>query len=72
MNVSVPCGDFFLSEAPQRPVVFISAGVGVTPLFAMLQSLVAKDTKYEIHIGVNNKYWLRDTIISVYKSVLVA
>ncbi|KAK6518099.1 hypothetical protein TWF506_005260 [Arthrobotrys conoides] len=42
LDLTFPCGSFYLdSEAnPEAPVVLISGGVGVTPLMAMLNTLV--------------------------------
>ncbi|EKO3565606.1 NO-inducible flavohemoprotein [Vibrio metschnikovii] len=42
-----PAGDFYYVER-QRPVVLISAGVGVTPMQAMLQTLAEQD-KNQVH-----------------------
>ncbi|KAJ5513867.1 Globin [Penicillium fimorum] len=45
IKVSHPYGDFFLSPADSEtgnPIVLISAGVGVTPLTSMLNTLVSK------------------------------
>jgi nitric oxide dioxygenase len=39
IEVSSPVGDFFLDESKQEPVVLISAGVGITPMMAMLEQL---------------------------------
>jgi ferredoxin-NADP reductase len=39
VEVGAPRGDFVLDVAGDRPVVFISAGIGVTPLLAMLAAL---------------------------------
>lgn len=41
IDVSAPAGDFVLQES-DRPVVFISGGVGQTPLMAMMENLAAK------------------------------
>ncbi|GAB9477208.1 Nitric oxide dioxygenase [Globisporangium polare] len=38
--VGPPCGDFVLKESNGKPLVFLSGGVGVTPLLSMLESLV--------------------------------
>jgi nitric oxide dioxygenase len=43
LEVSPPVGDFYLSEMSERPVVFISGGVGITPMASMLK--VATRTK---------------------------
>lgn len=40
LQVMPPAGDFFL-KSPHTPNVFISAGVGVTPMMSMLETLVA-------------------------------
>lgn len=37
--LGTPAGSFVLDSAPQRPVVLISAGVGITPLLPMLEQL---------------------------------
>jgi nitric oxide dioxygenase len=41
LEVAPPCGEFFLdpSEHHERPLVLLSAGVGITPLLAMLESV---------------------------------
>ncbi|MGR6872895.1 NO-inducible flavohemoprotein [Pseudomonas sp. HK3] len=39
-----PSGDFYL-KTNDKPVVLISAGVGLTPMQSMLETLVAKDSK---------------------------
>ena len=43
-----PAGDFFFEDR-QAPVVLISAGVGVTPMQAMLETLNAEDYPQPIH-----------------------
>lgn len=46
VKVSHPCGDFFLSADQQvAPVVLISAGVGLTPLTSILNTLIPSQRK---------------------------
>jgi nitric oxide dioxygenase len=40
LHVGVPCGHFYLQPST-KPIVFLSGGVGFTPLLSMLESLVA-------------------------------
>jgi ferredoxin-NADP reductase/MOSC domain-containing protein YiiM/ferredoxin len=44
LDVAAPRGNFVLREA-RRPVVLLSAGVGATPVLAMLHALVGEHTK---------------------------
>ncbi|SMY18371.1 NO-inducible flavohemoprotein [Photobacterium aquimaris] len=39
VKLVAPAGDFFLNVEPQTPVTLISAGVGLTPMLAMLETL---------------------------------
>lgn len=39
VQVAAPAGDFFLDATPETPVTLISAGVGQTPMLAMLDTL---------------------------------
>ncbi|MBB5934748.1 globin domain-containing protein [Streptomyces zagrosensis] len=41
LRISVPFGDVTLDEGDDRPVLLISAGIGCTPMIAMLDQLVA-------------------------------
>lgn len=47
IEVVFPFGEFFLDDS-SAPVVLLSAGVGLTPLLAMLNTLVKADLKREI------------------------
>lgn len=47
--VGVPAGGFVLDSPPGRPVVLVSAGVGITPLLPMLDALVAGAASRDIH-----------------------
>ncbi|MFD2205060.1 pyridoxamine 5'-phosphate oxidase family protein [Kiloniella antarctica] len=53
VEAQAPRGDFHLDKDSNRPVVFLSGGVGVTPMIAMLESLLeeakGKQSKREIH-----------------------
>lgn len=42
VEVGPPCGEFFLdlTEHHERPLVLLSAGVGITPVLSMLQSVL--------------------------------
>lgn len=47
IEVSAPSGTFVLKQN-SRPVVFISGGVGQTPLVAMMESLLANENKKDV------------------------
>lgn len=49
LNVAAPAGEFFLPERPDRPVVLLSGGVGLTPMVAMLEALVAQGSEAPVH-----------------------
>ncbi|OBF87869.1 sulfurase [Mycobacterium sp. 852002-51163_SCH5372311] len=53
VEAAAPRGDFYLIEA-DNPVVLISAGIGVTPVLAMLHALSAAHSSREI-------WWLHTT-----------
>lgn len=44
LEAQTPAGEFVFNTPQQRPVVFISAGVGITPMIAMLNSIVLAPT----------------------------
>lgn len=41
ISLAAPAGDFYLRVEPEMPVSLISAGVGLTPMLAMLHALAA-------------------------------
>ncbi|MBO5658501.1 MAG: NO-inducible flavohemoprotein [Duodenibacillus sp.] len=47
IDVSAPTGEFFLNEG-NNPVVLASAGIGITPILAMLQDIAAKTPEREV------------------------
>jgi nitric oxide dioxygenase len=48
IEVTSPAGNFILNDEEESPVVFISGGVGQTPLISMLESLLDKNTSRSI------------------------
>lgn len=46
--LSAPAGDFTLDRSDKRPVVFISGGVGLTPLVSMLNTLAETDPHRQV------------------------
>lgn len=46
VELSPPQGRFVLDRAAGRPIVLISAGVGITPMIAMLNAAVVQDGRY--------------------------
>ena len=58
LKVLPPAGDFYLRAEQATPVVLISAGVGLTPMISMLNTLVAKQHQapiYYLHACENSK-----------------
>ncbi len=43
IEAQAPRGDFFLDKESTRPVVLLSGGVGITPMIAMLESLLEQE-----------------------------
>ncbi|WMC11270.1 NO-inducible flavohemoprotein [Oceanimonas pelagia] len=49
LQVLPPAGDFFMEVSAETPVVLISAGVGQTPVRAMLDQLLSQSHRAPIH-----------------------
>lgn len=49
LKVAPPAGEFFLAEHPERPVVLLSGGVGLTPMVAMLETIAARHKDVQTH-----------------------
>ncbi len=50
LTMSDPMGDFVLPKDPTRPLLFIAAGIGVTPFHSIIKSLV--DSKQQRDISI--------------------
>ncbi|MCQ9156633.1 NO-inducible flavohemoprotein [Acidomonas methanolica] len=48
LQVANPAGDFFLDESSESPVVFLTAGVGLTPVISMLGALAQAPLRRKI------------------------
>jgi ferredoxin-NADP reductase/predicted pyridoxine 5'-phosphate oxidase superfamily flavin-nucleotide-binding protein len=48
LDARTPAGEFVLHETGDRPVVLVSAGVGLTPLVSMLHALVAEPRRRRV------------------------
>jgi nitric oxide dioxygenase len=49
LEATPPSGDFILPEKPQRPVILLSGGVGLTPMVSMIETIVAHHPELETH-----------------------
>ncbi len=49
LKVAPPAGEFFLPAHPERPVVLLSGGVGLTPMVAMLEAIAAGAGDIPVH-----------------------
>lgn len=49
LKVAPPAGEFFLPEHPERAVVLLSGGVGLTPMVAMLESIAESHPDVPVH-----------------------
>jgi nitric oxide dioxygenase len=66
IDVSAPAGGFTLNNDNDHPVVFISGGVGQTPLISMLESLIKSGSK-------RPKTWIhgcRDKNVHAFKETI--
>jgi nitric oxide dioxygenase len=49
LKVAPPAGEFFLHEHPERPVVLLSGGVGLTPMVSMLETIADRHPQVHTH-----------------------
>ena len=57
LDVKPPSGQFYLQRDPQRPVVLIGGGIGLTPVLSMLNSICTSEPEREtwLFYGIKNK-----------------
>lgn len=48
LDVSAPAGDFYLNETSKQPIIFLSAGVGLTPMVSMMETLISQGNHPEM------------------------
>jgi nitric oxide dioxygenase len=49
LEATPPAGDFYLPDDPQRPVVLLSGGVGLTPMVSMAETIANHHPKLETY-----------------------
>lgn len=49
LKVVPPAGEFFVSEHPERPLVLLSGGVGLTPMISMVEAVAASNASVDVH-----------------------
>lgn len=49
LRATPPAGDFYLAAKPQRPVVLLSGGVGLTPMVSIVETIAAHHPGLETH-----------------------
>lgn len=49
IHLAPPAGDFFLEAAQVRPVILLSAGVGLTPMVSMIETISTDRPALEVH-----------------------
>lgn len=64
IETTPPAGDFFLADTPQRPVILLSGGVGLTPMVSMVETIAAEHPAveaYYVHGTVSGDTHAMDT-----------
>ncbi|EXK25827.1 hypothetical protein FOXG_15840 [Fusarium oxysporum f. sp. lycopersici 4287] len=71
VDISMPFGDFVLDINNTAPVVFISGGVGLTPMMAMLKKITEEGKPRKvvfIHAARNSRvHAMKDTLIEIVR-----
>jgi ferredoxin-NADP reductase len=72
IEVMSPRGAFTLQSDPRRPVVLISAGVGVTPMIAMLDSVLVNNGRTRRHAPIWFLHGARNSATHAFAAYLKA
>ncbi|GEM81656.1 NO-inducible flavohemoprotein [Vibrio superstes] len=69
VQLAPPAGDFFLQAESENPIVLISAGVGLTPMLSMLETLQGREQSVTwIHAAENGEqHAFKDNVEQVCK-----
>lgn len=72
LKVAPPAGEFFVPDDVKGPIVLLSGGVGLTPMVAILETLVAREADVPVHYihGTHDRttHAMRDHVRSLAKS----
>lgn len=49
LKVAPPAGEFFMHDKPERPIVLMSGGVGLTPMVSMLETIAERHPDLPVH-----------------------
>lgn len=49
LDTTPPAGDFYLTDVPQRPVILLSGGVGLTPMVSMAETIARDHPTLDAH-----------------------
>ncbi len=55
VEARAPLGDFVLDPSSEAPLVMLAAGVGITPLFCMIEELIARQSTRQIVLLYGNR-----------------
>lgn len=72
IETRAPRGAFTFDEQAGRPVIFLSAGVGITPMMAMLNSQLVNDGRTRLHKQIHFIHAARDGAVQAFAPQLLA
>ena len=63
-----PAGEFVLPESPDRPILFVAGGIGITPILMQIKSLLARSSSTPLSLH----YICRDRAHAAFDAELAA